>query len=207
MTESARVYSGRSADERDAERRTRLLAAGRELFGTLGFAATSVERLCTEAKVSTRHFYKLYDNKESAFLDVYNEINRLSFDRALASMARTDGLTIQERLPDAVIAYIGPMIEDPRASRIAFLEVMGASPRVEASRLEQREALIALVEAEGAAAVARGEIAERDFRFATLALNGAVNAIVYDWAAAGARTDPTALETALAELALVLLTR
>jgi AcrR family transcriptional regulator len=61
-----------SASERDAERRSRLLAAGRELIGTQGYAAVSVEKLCATSKVSTRHFYQLYANKEAAFLDVFD---------------------------------------------------------------------------------------------------------------------------------------
>lgn len=203
----ARLYSGQSPTERDAERRRRLLESGRELFGTIGYSSTSVERLCSEAKVSTRHFYQLYDNKEAAFLDVYDDINAQALGRALESMAQTEGETIGVRLPRALIAYLGPTVEDARATRIAFLEVMGVSPRVEESRLQQRETLIGLVEQEGAAAVARGEISDRDFRFATLALVGAVNAIIYDWTLAGGSTEVAALEDALTELALTLLVR
>lgn len=202
----ARRYSGQSPSERDAERRRRLLESGRELFGTVGYSATSVERLCSDAKVSTRHFYQLYDNKESAFLDVYDDINAQAFGRALEVLARTEGEPIAVRLPQALIAYLGPMVEDLRATRIAFLEVMGVSPRVEKSRLSQRESLIALVEREGTAAVASGEIADRDFRFATLSLVGAINAVIYDWALAGG-TDATGLEQDLAQLSLTLLVR
>src|SRR3954468_8883804 len=42
----ARVYGGRSAADRRAERRERLLAAGLELIGNDGYAATSIEKLC-----------------------------------------------------------------------------------------------------------------------------------------------------------------
>ena len=89
---------------------------------------------------------------------------------------------MRERVPAALIAYLGPMIDDPLAARIAFVEIMGASPRLEERRLEFREALVRLVETEGSAAVDRGEITPRDFRFAALALTGAANAIIYDWA-------------------------
>lgn len=205
MTETARRYSGQSPDERDAERTRRLLAAGRELFGTIGYAATSVERLCTEAKVSTRHFYQLYDNKEAAFLGVYEEITGQSFERSLAALAGSTHRPMRERVPEAFTAYIGPMVEDIRAARIAFVEIMGVSPRLEERRLAYRESLIELIEAEGQAAVARGETTARDFRFAALALSGAANAIVYDWACRKSRGDAADLERQLAALALTLL--
>ncbi|HEY5145458.1 MAG TPA: hypothetical protein VII82_01760, partial [Polyangiaceae bacterium] len=38
-----RVYRGQSNLERREERRDRLLAAGLDLFGTAGYAATSIE--------------------------------------------------------------------------------------------------------------------------------------------------------------------
>jgi AcrR family transcriptional regulator len=205
VTETARRYSGQSPGERDAERRRRLLEAGRMLFGSVGYAGTSIERVCTEAKVSTRHFYQLYSNKEDAFLDVYDEISRQSFERAIVALSETAEAPMATRVPHAFLAYLGPMVEDIHAARIAFVEIMGVSPRIEERRLKFRESLIELVEVEAGAAAERGEIRDRDFRFATLALTGAANAIVYDWTRREPRADIGALETELAALALNLL--
>lgn len=208
MTEAvARRYSGQSADERSDARRDRLLEAARTLIGTQGFPASSVERICAAAKVSTRHFYELYDNKQSVFLDLYERILAESLDRAVASLTETSGRHMRERVPAALLAYLGPMIEDPLAARIAFVEIVGASPRLEERRLEFREGLVHLVEAEGSAAVERGEIAPRDFRFAALALTGAANAIIYDWAMAPDRHAVDDLERDLAALGVTLLAR
>ena len=204
---TSRTYSGLSASERDAERRSRLLEAGKELIGTQGFAAVSVEKLCAASKVSSRHFYQLYENKEAAFLDVYDSITVQSFEAAVATLEATKGEPMVERIPKAFLAYVGPMVEDVRAARIAFVEIMGTSPSIEQRRLTHREMLVDLVVAEGAAAVRRGEIADRDFRFATLALTGAANAIVYDWTLRENREDSSELETQLTELALELLAR
>ena len=204
---TSRTYSGLSASERDAERRARLLAAGRELIGTQGYAAVSVEKLCAASKVSSRHFYQLYDNKEAAFLDVYDSITKQSLEAAVASLAATEGEPMVQRLPKAFLAYVGPMVQDIRAARIAFVEIMGASPMIEERRLAYRELLVDLVVSEGAAAVARGELRDRDFRFATLALTGAANAIVYDWTLREDREDSSELEAQLTELALDLLAR
>lgn len=204
---TSRTYSGLSAQQRDDERRARLLAAGLELIGTLGYAAVSVERLCTASKVSSRHFYQLYENKEEAFLDLYDSITAKALESATASLAATAGEPMATRIPQAFLAYIGPMVEDLRAARIAFVEIMGASPAIEKRRLSYRELLVELVVAEGSAAVERGEIADRDFRFATLALSGSANAIVYDWALREDREDSSVLEAKLTELALTLLAR
>ena len=44
-----RVYGGRSAEERHATRRTALVDAGFELFGTVGYHTVSIERICSQA--------------------------------------------------------------------------------------------------------------------------------------------------------------
>jgi AcrR family transcriptional regulator len=200
-----RRYSGQSADERDAARRERLLAAATDFIGRQGYAATTVERICAEAKVSTRHFYQQFDNKESVFLAVYDDITGRSYQRATASLEATRGKTMPERIPAAFLAYLGPMVEDIRAARIAFVEIVGASPRIEEVRLAYREGLIELISAEGTAAVERGEVRDRDWRFAALALTGATNAIVYDWTLHSGKEPVEQLEASLVELAGLLL--
>jgi hypothetical protein len=104
------------------------------------------------------------------------------------------------------VAYLGPMFDDLRTARIAFVEVVGVSPRVEQIRLDYREQLIGMVEAEGAAAVARGEISDRNFRFAALAMIGAATAIVYDGMLKPNLVPLDELQQSLAALAVTVLT-
>jgi hypothetical protein len=126
---------------------------------------------------------------------------------AVASLEATEGEPMMERITKAFVAYVGPMVQDLRAARIAFVEIIGPSPVVEERRLSFRERLVELVVSEGAAAVTRGEIADRDFRFVTLALAGATNAIVYDWTLRGDRESSADLVAQLTALALDLLAR
>lgn len=202
---TGRSYAGQSAEERDAVRRQRLLAASLELFGTRGYAATTVERLCSSANVSTRHFYVLYTNKEALFVDLYDQLTAASYRNVGASLEATAGRPMVERVAQAILAYVGPMLEDKRVARISFVEVMGVSPRLEEMRMDYRESLVALVRAESAEPVARGEVRDRDFRFAALALAGATATVVYDWVLHGDRESPDRLERALMELAADLL--
>lgn len=205
-TESTgRSYAGRSAEERDAERRTRVLAGARDVIGGEGYAATTVEKICTRAGVSTRHFYLLYATKEDAFVDLYRELTAESFRRALGTFAASAGQPMPQRVSEAFVAYLEPMFTDHPAARIAFVEVMGVSPRLEEIRLSFRESLIAFIETESAAAVSRGEVADRDFRFAALALIGAANALVYDWVIRPTPPSDREMREALGRLAVTLL--
>lgn len=203
-----RVYAGQTAEERDADRRERLLTTIHDIVGTHGYAALTVERLCASANVSTRSFYQLYDGKESAFADLYDALLNRSSERVLNSLIESEELArpMKERVPLAFWAFVGPMLRDLRTARITFVEVVGLSPRIEATRLRTRSRLIELIETEGRDAVARGEVADRDFHFAALALIGAATAIAQDWLIRTHRPPMDRLERQLTDLAIQLLT-
>lgn len=202
-----RVYAGKSATERDAERRKRLLTAMFDIVGSHGYSELTVERLCNQANVSTRDFYKQYDGKESAFVDLYNCVLGQSGQRIRASLAGSAGRPLRDRIPSALVAYLAPMFKDLRAARIAFVEVVGLSARIEETRLHNRERLIQLIEAEGRAAADRGEVTDRNFRFVAIALVGAAAAIAHDWMIREVRPPIEQLERQLADLAVSLLTQ
>ncbi|WP_436501134.1 TetR/AcrR family transcriptional regulator [Actinokineospora sp. HUAS TT18] len=202
----ARRYSGRDADERSAARRERLLEAALELFGTDGYQATPIERLCTAAKVSTRHFYHEFTNKEAVLIALHAAITEEALTATAAALAQAPAAPVQARVVPAVTAYLRAIMSDFRRVRVSFVEVVGASKAVERMRLDYREAIVATVTSEGEAGVARGEIAARDFRFAALALIGAINSVVYDWSLLEPRPSIADLESAVVSLASTLLT-
>lgn len=205
-SDGRRFYAGQTAEERDAARRARLLAVIHDVVGTHGYSALTVERVCAKANVSTRHFYQLYDGKEAAFADLYDQLLVTSGNRVLESLGSTQGQPLRERIPAALLAFMVPMFDDLRTARIAFVEVVGLSARIESTRLRNREKLVELIEAESRAAVVRGEVADRDWRFAALALIGGATAIALDWMLRTDRPPIEQLEHQLGELAVTLLT-
>ena len=60
-----RLYGGMTAEQRRAERRRRLLDTALELFGTDGYPYTGIERICSHAGVTARHFYEEFGNRET----------------------------------------------------------------------------------------------------------------------------------------------
>jgi AcrR family transcriptional regulator len=203
---SARRYSGRSVEEWKAARRERLLEAALELFGTDGYTATSVERLCTQAKVSTRHFYHEFQNKEAVLLALHAQVIEVAVRNTGEALALTGGAPVRDRINAAVDALLRTVMADLRRARISFVEVVGASPAVEEQRIAFRELVIASIAQVGASAVARGEIPKRDFRFLGLAFIGAVNSVIYDWMLARPRPPADQVRSALKDLAVALMT-
>jgi AcrR family transcriptional regulator len=202
---SARRYSGRSVDEWKAARRERLLDAALELFGTDGYPATSVERLCAQAKVSTRHFYHEFQNKEAVLLAVHAQVIELAVRSTGEALAATTDAPVRDRVVAAVDGYLETIMADLRRAQISFVEVVGTSPAVEEQRIAFRELLISSVVGVGEVGVTRNEITQKDFRFLGLCFIGAVNTVVYDWMLADPRPPKEQVRTALRDLALSLM--
>ena len=175
-------YGGKSAQERQAERRRRFLDAGLQLFGdSPGYRGTTVAALSEAAGLSTRQFYEEFRNLEDVLAALHLQVNDWAEEAALAGLAEADGRPIVERAGAAFRSYAANVTGDPRRLRIAFVEIIGVSPRLERQRLARRSRWIDFICAEVEAAAERGEAASRGYRVAAAAFIGSVNGLLHDW--------------------------
>ncbi|MBJ8348866.1 TetR/AcrR family transcriptional regulator [Antrihabitans sp. YC2-6] len=119
MTE--RPYAGKFADERRAERRERLVAAGFELMGTDGTAGTSVRAVCQKAGLTSRYFYESFAGLDELLLAVFDHIMTRTTDRILAAISATDG-SLAATIEACARAFVEVTLDDPHAMRIGFVE-------------------------------------------------------------------------------------
>ncbi|GAB7106327.1 TetR/AcrR family transcriptional regulator [Streptomyces phaeofaciens JCM 4814] len=177
-------YGGRSAEERQAERRARFLAAALRLFGeTPGYRGTTVAALSEAAGLSTRQFYEEFRTLEDVLAVLHLQVNDWAEEAVVAAFAAAEGLPLAERVTAIFRAYAGDVTADPRRIRITFVEIVGVSPRLEEQRLERRARWVELICAEATAAADRGEAVPRDYRLAATAFIGSVNGLLHDWSA------------------------
>ncbi|MGW0704015.1 TetR/AcrR family transcriptional regulator [Streptomyces sp. NPDC002867] len=177
-------YGGRSAEERQAERRQRFLDAGLRLFGdSLGYRATTVAALSEAAGLSTRQFYEEFRTLEDVLAALHLQVNDWAEEAALAALAQAEGLALAERATAVFRAYAANVTGDPRRIRITFTEIVGVSPAMERQRLARRARWVDFICAEAARAVQRGEAEPRDYRIAAAAFIGSVNGLLHDWTA------------------------
>lgn len=175
-------YGGRTAEERQAERRSRFLDAGLQLFGdSPGFRSTTVAALSEAAGLSTRQFYEEFRTLEDVLAALHLQVNDWAEEAALAALADAGDLALPERATAIFRAYAANVTSDPRRIRITFVEIIGVSPRLEEQRLARRSRWVEFICAEAAAAAVRGEAAPRDYRIAATAFIGSVNGLLHDW--------------------------
>ncbi|MFW0792156.1 TetR/AcrR family transcriptional regulator [Gordonia sp. CPCC 205333] len=182
MVADSRIYGGESVDERRRSRRVRFRDAALELFGANGYAATPVPAICKAAGLSTRQFYQDFSDREHLLRDLYDSIQDRSMTavaNAVAIALRADA-NLEAVLRAAVEAFVSVYEEDARMTRVAFIEVVGVSPALEAHRHERRQQWTEQLRGVLLDAEAHGLPVSHTGRLGWVAYLGAVNAAIVE---------------------------
>jgi AcrR family transcriptional regulator len=178
-------YGGRSAQERRANRRARLVEAGLEQFGTVGYAMSSVRTVCKLANLSSRQFYEEFTSREDLLVALYDMAIAEAMTAVAVALAAEPDPALATRLRTAVSAQVRFAAGDIRRARVVCVEIVGVSPAIEQHRMATRarwaELLIANVLRP---AIESGEIPDRDYQSPVVAYVGAVYGMLQDWCTA-----------------------
>ncbi|HUA94258.1 MAG TPA: TetR/AcrR family transcriptional regulator [Acidimicrobiales bacterium] len=174
-----RRYSGLTTVERRAQRRERLLEAGLELFGTQGYAGTSIRAVCAAAGLNPRYFYESFTSREDLLYHVYFGIVADIGVRVSEAVAAAD--TIESKARAGLQAGWLALIDDRRKARIIALEVVGVSDRLEQLRRQMRHALADLTAQQALSIAGPGVRLRMDPVLVSRALMGGVVEILGDW--------------------------
>lgn len=139
---------GMDPEERQAERRRLVLTAALELFGTQGYARTSIEALCQTAGVGTNSFYELFSSKEDVLIELYDDLTGGLRDSVADAYLEHRGS--EDPIRPLVAAFVHGAVDDPRVAQVAFIESAGVSSTVEAHRRDVRNQFVAGLEVIGA---------------------------------------------------------
>ncbi|MFN3714542.1 MAG: TetR/AcrR family transcriptional regulator [Alcanivoracaceae bacterium] len=195
-TAVGRAYGGETAAQRLARQRRQFLDAGLELFGTVGYRATSVRALCKQAGLIDRYFYKNFQDTEDLLVAVYAE----SMDQVQAAVMKAIADSSATGQPSDLIkagldAFFAA-IENSRVARVCWLEVLGVSPRIDEmyTRRVQQFADLMLVLARGL--LPRWPLADEEARITGIAVVGAVSQSALHWLIEDYRTPQETLVSA-----------
>ncbi len=122
----SRQYGGLSGADRIAERRRRFVAAGLELMGTRGIAATTLRGVAEEAGLAARYFAESFPTIEDLHIAVFDSIVAEVEERGLAAIAETQGEPrAQSRAALGALAEV--LLTDRRKGRIALIESVSST--------------------------------------------------------------------------------
>jgi AcrR family transcriptional regulator len=118
--------NGPGREEVARNQRARLYGAMIEGVAQRGYAATTVVELTTMAGVSKRTLYERFPSKEACFLATYDIVVRRAIKRINAAY-RGERSWIAG-LRSAFEAFAAEVVEEPKASKLAVVEALGAGP-------------------------------------------------------------------------------
>ncbi len=124
-----RTYSGISLTERTAARRQRFIEAGIELFGTIGYNATTVRKLTAITELSNRYFYESFESMEDLLIACYDALMD-DFRENLQQTLIDSNETLDSKIHNGLTCFYTAM-SDPKFARITHTEVLGISSRVD----------------------------------------------------------------------------
>jgi AcrR family transcriptional regulator len=175
---TGRAYAGRAPDERRAERRRRLLDAGLEVFGTVGWEAASIALLCATARVATRSFYEEFEDREALLREVATTVVLDAVEDLRAALDAAPA-TVEGKVRAGLSAYVGHLTADPRRARVAYRAAPAAGRLLD----DRHRASLAFAEVIGDEADRLGVRRPEHGDLLALALTGAVAELIAWWAA------------------------
>lgn len=190
-SEVVRSYGGVSAADRRAERRARLIAAGRRTWGESGLAAVTVRGVCKGSGLTDRYFYEHFANRDELLIAIADEVRDQLLAVLVEAGVSVDG-SAMDKLRAALQAFLDAVSGDPHIHRIVSSDP-GGIPGLEQRRRDVL-GLIADLVVQHAPGVLEAEPDPEWLRRAALFITGGVDQLIEAWL-------DGSIETTTAELA------
>ena len=198
-TSKDRRYRGQTAAERRRQRRDQLLDAGLELFGTVGFGATTIEMLCRTAQLQPRYFYEQFESREALLRAVYDRHVEALMNAVLNALEQASD-DPRDRLEAGLRAFVGAALEDERLARINYFEMLGVNRELESRRRAVLRSYADLITAQLDALDPARRPKLTHPRLGAVAIVGAVDGLIVDSLAGDRRTAAADRERLIATL-------
>lgn len=133
--EASRPYGGRSADERVAERRAKLIASATRLLAEGGLSAATVRNIADQAGVSRRFFYESFSDLDALLDAIYQHV-LAECTTAVVEAATAAAETGGDFARETITAFVRIVDRNPALFRAGLVEAVQAPalrPRMQAA--------------------------------------------------------------------------
>lgn len=120
---TGRRYGGVDSQERQRQRKAKLIEAGLAVFGEKGYHQSTVRDVCKQAQLTSRYFYESFDSMESLFRAVYVSVSRELMQSTIMSLAACQ--PEPEKLAEAALRTFYEFIrQDPHRARVTLIDAL-----------------------------------------------------------------------------------
>ncbi|HET8695714.1 MAG TPA: TetR/AcrR family transcriptional regulator, partial [Aquabacterium sp.] len=116
-------------EERQRQRRIKLIEGATEVFGTKGFHASTVREVCVAAHLTERYFYESFKTLSELFIAVYVEMRQQLMDRTLKVFTHADQQPL-ELVESSLRVFLEFIKEDPRRGQVMLVDALGINSEV-----------------------------------------------------------------------------
>jgi AcrR family transcriptional regulator len=126
VTAKSQTWGGRTAAERQAERRARLLDAAVEMWDEGGWSAVTMRGVCARSGLIDRYFYENFADRDELLATLWDQVRDDITTGLTAALTNPHGhpLTL---LREAVTGVVVGVALDPRKAQILFGEHAGSA--------------------------------------------------------------------------------
>ena len=171
-----RDYGGVSAEQRRAERRRKLISAGRRLWGESGPGDVTVRGVASAAGVIPRYFYEQFSDRDALLNAVIDEVSNQLLAATVAAASTTPGAW-PNKLQAGIRAILDLVAEDPHLYRIVTSDVSMSTRR----RNEFIAAIVETMIEQGATYLDPDQLDPVQLRRRATFAVGGVNSLIEAW--------------------------
>jgi AcrR family transcriptional regulator len=175
-----RRFRGLEADQRQADRREKLIEAAIECFGKFGFHDVTVRQLCAEAKLTERYFYESFENREALFTAAYEQVVKRLRETVIAAIIASPR-EVGPMSRAGLRALFETIYRDPRTARILFVDVFNVSANMDRKSREATQSFSELLKQLIGSVFPVGEKAGLDPELMANGLAGACIYVAMQW--------------------------
>lgn len=180
VAQLSRAYRGASPHQRVEQRRARLVDAGVDIFGTIGYRAATIDHICARAGLSKRYFYESFPDSEALLLACYERCVNEFHDAMVIAVTEAPE-TIEAQLRAALFGYFSAIDADQRGARITLLEVLGVSTTVDEAYAAQFRRFASSVETLAGDAFSTSRLPKSQLDVIAQGIFGAITSVATQW--------------------------
>jgi AcrR family transcriptional regulator len=118
-----RRYGGVDPEERQRQRKAKLIDAGLAVFGEQGYHQSTVRDVCRQAQLTSRYFYENFDSMEGLFKAVYTTVSRELMQTTVMTLAGCQ--PEPEKLAEAALRnFLDFIRQDPHRARVMLIDAL-----------------------------------------------------------------------------------
>ena len=127
MSAKAGVWGGRTAAERHAERRRKLIEAATEIWVESGWAAVTMRGVCARTSLNDRYFYENFADRDDLLCTVWDGVRDDLIAQLLGVLTEDRNRPPMDTLSKGIELVVRRISDDPGWAQIIFGRHLGSA--------------------------------------------------------------------------------